>query len=181
MEETLALSDGRELAEAAPAELFEDIYVRHRTAVFRYLRARTASDEDAADLAALTFERALTAFPRYRPSGGGVLAWLFRIARNAAIDEARHRRIAAERDPLANDPAAEADPGDALARSETADEVRALLTHLPEVAREAVLLRYGAGLTAREIGLVIDKSEAATQKLLVRALATLKEAHDGRR
>ncbi|MBA3801031.1 MAG: hypothetical protein H0X18_18440, partial [Geodermatophilaceae bacterium] len=41
--------------------------------------------------------------------------------------------------------------------------------------REAVLLRYSAGLTAREIGPVIGKSAGATQKLIERALQILKE------
>ena len=84
----------RERPDATDAEPFETLYLRHRTAVYRYARARSASDDDAADLTALTFERAFIAYGRYREAGGGVLAWLFRIARNAAIDEARHRRLA---------------------------------------------------------------------------------------
>jgi len=160
-------------------EPFETLYLRHRTAVYRYARSRSATDDDAADLTALTFERAFVAYGRYREAGGGVLAWLFRIARNAAIDEARHRRLATEREPLAARMRAD-DPPDELARSETADEVRALLALLPEPAREAVVLRYASGLTAREIAEVMGKSLAATEKLLSRAIATLKEAHDVR-
>ncbi len=49
------------------------------------------------------------------------------------------------------------------------------LDQLPELQRECLLLRYGAGLTAREIGQVIGKSHEATQKLITRALAKLKE------
>ena len=109
-----------ELARERPfvtaAEPFEALYLRHRTAVYRYARSRSATDDDAADLTALTFERAFVAYGRYRESGGGVLAWLFRIARNAAIDEARHRRLATEREPLfaqasADDPPDELRPG----------------------------------------------------------------------
>ena len=62
---------------------------RHRLAVFRYLRTRTRSEDDAVELTAVAFERAITAMPRYRPTGGGILAWLLRIARNAAIDAGR--------------------------------------------------------------------------------------------
>ena len=51
------------------------------------------------------------------------------------------------------------------------------VNRLPDVQREALALRYAAGLTAREIGAVIGKSEQATQKLLSRALATLREEH----
>src|SRR6266542_5646902 len=77
-----------ELALAARSDpaAFGLLYARHRLAVFRYLRTRTSSADDAAELTAVAFERALTAMPRYRPTGGGILAWLLRIARNAAID-----------------------------------------------------------------------------------------------
>lgn len=53
-------------------------------------------------------------------------------------------------------------------------EIRLAVNALPPVGREAVLLRYSAGLTAREIGPVIGKSAGATQKLIERALHTLK-------
>ena len=48
---------------------------------------------------------------------------------------------------------------------------------LPE-QRDAVALRYAAGLSAKEIGQVIGKSEAASQKLIQRALVVLREARD---
>ncbi len=45
--------------------------------------------------------------------------------------------------------------------------------------RYALALLFGAGLTAREIGVVIGKTEDATQKLISRAIARLREvAHD---
>ncbi len=177
MDEALALN--RHVAdEAAVArEPFEALYVRHRSAVFRFVRARVATDEDAADLTAVAFERAFVAYAGYRPTGGGELAWLCRIARNAAIDEARRRRLAVEREPLARTARAEPDPASAVTASERAEEVRALLDVLSAEARDAVVLRYGVGLTAREIGDVLGRSEAATQKLISRALTTLKEAH----
>ena len=186
MNEVLALTEERAAPIAPPlavepfaVEPFEALYLRHRTAVFRYARARATNDDDAADLTALAFERALVAWPRYRPSGGGELAWLFRIARNAAIDDARRRRLANEREPLARSSGAAADPQTALAHAELADEVRSLLAILPDKTRDAIVLRYGVGLTAREIGDVIGRTEAATQKLLARALVALKEArHD---
>lgn len=164
------------LVEAARADprAFEALYVRHRTSVYRYLRARVGDDDAAADLTATTFERALGAIGGYRPAGGGFLAWLFRIARNAAIDAGRRRaRLAgadlAERITVAG-PEADAEAAERLA------ELRAHVARLPEQQRDAIVLRYAARLTAREIGGVIGKSEAATQKLLTRALGALKEA-----
>ncbi len=161
---------------------FAVLYERHGLAVYRYLRARTGSDDAASDLAALTFERALAGLERFRPSGGGFPAWLLRIARNAAIDAARRDRGTRSLDdlpPLAHPPA-EDDPEASVMRAAELDELRRRVRRLGEPAAEALALRYGAGLSAREIGAVIGKSEAATQKLLSRALEVLREAYRGR-
>jgi RNA polymerase sigma-70 factor (ECF subfamily) len=58
--------------------------------------------------------------------------------------------------------------------------VRRLLSELPDVARDALALRYAGGLPSRDIAQVIGKSEDATKKLLSRSLASLREAarHD---
>ncbi len=166
----------------ADPSAFGILYERHRLAVYRYLRARTDSDDAAADLAALTFERALGALERFRPAGGGFPAWLLRIARNAAIDAARRDRGTRSLDdlpPLAHPAAADDDPEAAALRAAELDELRAHVRRLGQPAAEALALRYGAGLSAREIGAVIERSEAATQKLLSRALEALREVYRG--
>lgn len=175
-----ALAEDERLALGARsnATAFATLYGRHRDSVFRYLRARCTNDDDALDLTAVTFERALVAIPKYRPLGGGFAAWLLRIARNAAIDHSRRQRVRpaaalaeAERQPARDDPEAAA-----IAADEDR-HLRALVRALPEAQRDALALRYSAGLTARQIGAVIGKSEEATQKLITRALADLKEAY----
>jgi RNA polymerase sigma-70 factor (ECF subfamily) len=158
---------------------FATLYGRHRESVFRYLRARCTNDDDALDLTAVTFERALVAIQKYRALGAGFSAWVLRIARNAAIDHSRRQRArptpaaleSAEGRPAADDPEATAIASDEHRR------LRALVRALPEPQRDALALRYSAGLTAREIGVVIGKSEEATQKLITRALSDLKEAY----
>ncbi len=164
------------LAARSDAAAFGLLYRRHRLAVFRYLRTRTGTDDDAADLTAIAFERALVAMPRYTPSGGGILAWLLRIARNAAIDAGRRRSAL----PLGAGPptahAAEA-PEDLVLAMESRSALMKAVERLPDAQREAIVLRYAAGLTAREIGDVLGKRPEATQKLISRALATLRESY----
>jgi RNA polymerase sigma-70 factor (ECF subfamily) len=167
-----------ELAVAARSDpaAFGLLYDRHRLAVFRYLRTRTITEDDAAELTAVAFERALTAMPRYRPTGGGFLAWLLRIARNAAIDAGR-RACAV---PLVVDVPDErrvAAPEASALESEARSTLVAAVNRLPEVQREAIVLRYAARLTAREIGEILGKSDQATQKVLSRALATIRETY----
>jgi RNA polymerase sigma-70 factor (ECF subfamily) len=154
---------------------FAELYVQHRELVFRYLRARCRMDEDALELTAVTFERALNAIPRYATAGGGVKAWLLRIARNAAIDHNRRRRPSLFGWRAPERPSPEPTPEDAVIGAEDRQALRGLLAKLPPLQRDALALRFASRMTAREIALVIGKSEEATQKLIARAVARLKE------
>jgi RNA polymerase sigma-70 factor (ECF subfamily) len=169
------------LVEENPAERldvsdFGHLYETHRLSVYRYLRARTQSDEDALDLAATTFERAFRGLNRFRRHDGGAQAWLLRIARNTAIDAHRRRRATVD---LAT---ADAHLGRIAVEVDRAYgesfEILDLVARLPNDQREALLLRYAGGLSAREIGSVIGKREGAVQKQIERGLAALREAFD---
>ena len=168
------LDDELALAARTDPEAFGLLYRRHRLSVYRYLRSRTRSDDDAIDLTAVTFERALVAMPRYRPRGGGVVAWLLRIARNAAIDVGR-KTAGVPLDTDLVDRRTGASPEAVAIANEDRRALAQALDALPEPQREAVILRYAAGLTARQIGEVLGKSDVATQKLLGRALASIRE------
>jgi RNA polymerase sigma-70 factor (ECF subfamily) len=168
--------DDLALAARSDPDAFGLLYERHRLAIYRYLRTRTRSDDDAGELTAIVFERALQAIPRYRPSGGGFVAWLIRIARNAAVDS--HRRAAtAPLDIDLSDVRAAGTPEERVLADEARSSVLTAVAGLPPIQREAIVLRYAAGLTAREIGEVIGRSDQATQKLLTRALATIRETY----
>ncbi len=159
----------------APA--FALLYERHIERVYRYLRARGATEDDAAELAALTFERALRNIDRYRPGGSGFGPWLLRIARNAFIDAHRRgRKTSVGLDAAEGLTAPGLSPEESAIAAEEARWVRSLVARLPDAQRDALALRFASGLSSREIALVIGKSEAATKKLLTRSLATLKEA-----
>ena len=179
MDEALAISlagpperDDADLARAATKDraAFAAIYERHRTPVYRYLRARTATDADAQDLTATTFERAMSSIHRFEPVAGGMVAWLLRIARNAHLDAVREQQrresgVAAEA----------AEP--AIGPADDAVALRSLIDAMPVPQRDAIRLRFAAGLTAREIGGVLGISEAAAQKQVERGLRCLKEAY----
>lgn len=164
------------LADSLRDSQFEALYVQHQLTVARYLRARCQDDDEALDLAASTFERALHKMVRDLDFNPG-LGWLLRTARNAAIDQARRRRtrhlfdVALGREQKH----AESAEAEALAR----DDVRAVrraVAALPQPQSDAIALRFGADLTAGQIGELIGKSEAATQKLISRGIARLREA-----
>ena len=177
LDDGLTLDDRLAIEARTNVEAFSPLYEQHVQRVFRYLRARGSGEEDAADLTSITFERALRHIDRYRPGGAGFAPWLLRIARNASIDAGRRRRDG----PLdLADAASLADPGRSPEGAAIAAEqyrwIHSLVARLPEIQRDALALRFAAGLSSREIAPVIGKSEAATKKLLSRSLATLKEA-----
>lgn len=157
---------------------FEDAYLRLRDPIFHYVRRFAAHDDEAADLTARTFERALTKLSSYRGGREGFAAWLFRIARSQAIDATRRRRplhplelVRPEQHPHSE----QGRPEPELMQREASRELVGHVRQLPLLQQECLALRYGAGLSAREIGAVIGKKEAATQKLISRALDRLRE------
>lgn len=175
----MAVTDGTasddELVRAARGDRarFADIYERYRLPVYRYVRAMGASDDQAADITASAFERAIRSLGGYRGGPGGLAAWLCRIARNAYLNERRRDRR------LAGPMPADLDAGGSS--DVHAAELRDMVARLPGPTREAITLRYAAGLTAREIGVVLGKRPDAVQKLIERGLDSLKEAlHDAR-
>ena len=153
------------------------LYERYVDRVYAYLRSRTASDDDAADLTQQVFLQALDALPRYRPRGVPFAAWLLRIARNTAINFHRRRRQTTAWDliPPALQPVVLEEPGARLERAET---LQWLFGQLDLQSRDILILRFAADLSTAETAAVVGKSEAATRMRLLRALRFLKEQYD---
>ncbi|MFI5272042.1 MAG: RNA polymerase sigma factor [Ktedonobacterales bacterium] len=166
-------------AQADPAA-FEALYRRYVTRIYRYARARSLSDEDAADLTQQVLLRALDALPRFKPGRAPFAAWLFRIARNAAVDAGRRRR----RDTLWRDTQSEPlvdvalDPEAQALRGETLARLRAALARLDPPKRDLLALRFAGQLSATEIAAVVGKRPEAVKKQLTRILRTLREHYD---
>src|SRR3712207_4310704 len=81
---------------AGPAPLdFAALYRGARDAVYAYVVPLLRSSSAAEDVTAQAFERAFRKARSYNPAKGGPRAWLFGIARNAALDELRRgKRVA---------------------------------------------------------------------------------------
>lgn len=154
------------------------LYREYRDRVFRYVRACGATDTEAADVTASAFERALLHLPIRRRRPGAMVAWLFRVARNQLVDTRRRHRPGQPIEDLtwSQHPQVEG-PDRVLELRERDQELRRRLARLPAAQQTALALRYAAGLPAREIGPIIGKSEAATQKLISRAIQALRETY----
>lgn len=158
-------------------QAFGVFYERYAQQVYRYLRSRTPTDDEAADLTQQVFLRALDALPKYHHGRVPFAAWLFRIARNSLTDAHRRRRITVTWDliPDVHQPIEEQGTEDMVLRSEALHDLHVLVSRLEPEKRELILLRFMAGLTTREVAAVVGKSEAAVYKQLTRTLHSLKE------
>jgi RNA polymerase sigma factor (sigma-70 family) len=145
---------------AEPEPLIERVYL--------YVSYRLGPGPDAEDVTSEVFERAL----RYRTSfdreKGTFLAWLLGIARRLIADAAtaRPEALPGEFDVVA--------PGDLAEETARRLTVAAALTALPERDRDLIALRYGADLTARQVGEVLGIEQHAAEVALARALGRLR-------
>lgn len=155
------------------------LYERYYDRVYRYCRARTASHEDAADLAQQVFMRAFDNLHRFRPRGSTFAAWLFRVAQNLAIDAARrkrHQTIPWEAVPEIAVPATpDVGPEAAALRAEQIERLRRAVNALPPDRRDLVVLRFAVDLSVQEIATVIGKSVPATQMRISRAIEAIRK------
>ena len=165
---------------APPAPLdFDALYRGARDDVYAYVVTLLRSPSAAEDVTAQAFERAFRKASSYDPHKGGARAWLFGIARNAALDELRRRKRTAA---LATDPhdPVSASTEDAVQRAVERAAVRAALATLPARDREVIALKFHAGLDNAELAAVLGVSPTNAGTLLHRAMNKLREAVDDR-
>ena len=154
---------------------FEALYRGARDDVFAYVATLLRDRAAAEDVTAAAFERAFRRRRTFRPDRGTPRAWLFGIARNAALDELRRRKRAA---------ALTAEPADADAHGpeENAEAalrraaVRAGLAGLDPRERELIAFKFHAGLANAEIAAVLGVSVSNAGTQLHRAMTKLREA-----
>ncbi len=144
-------STGVEQAVAAPvteapseADLaFEALYRESRDDLFAYVAGLLRDRHAAEDVTALAFERAYRRRRRFDERKGTMRAWLFGIARNAAIDELRRRGRVAElaTEPEDDSPAPEEGAETALRRAALRRGARAAHSARARADRVEVLRR----------------------------------------
>ena len=161
---------------AGPAETpFAELYRATVTDVFAYVATIVPDRAAAEDVVAAAFERAYRKRRSYDPRRGSERAWVFGIARNAALDELRRRRrtVPLPADALPAQPGSEASESEDAARRAT---VRAALAGLEPRDRELIALKFHGGLTNAELARVLGTSESNAGTRLHRAVIKLREA-----
>ena len=167
---------------------FAVLHKRYYARIYRLAVYRCRNTQDAEDIAAETFVKAIAHLPQFRFQGESLFPWLSRIATNLVHDQARRTagvsflsldgntaeqvRSLVESLPGTNAP----DPYTLAEKAETQALVRAAVAALPADQAEAILLRFGSDLPLKEIGLALNRTEGAIKSLLHRALVNLRKS-----
>jgi RNA polymerase sigma factor (sigma-70 family) len=154
---------------------FDDLYRSSRDDVHAYVATLLRDRSAAEDVTATAFERAYRKRNTFMARRGSPRAWLFGIARNAALDELRRRQRMA---PLDSEPeAAGSEPVAELAEvALQRAAVRQALAALTPRERDLIALKFHGGLTNAELARVLGTSETNAGTMLHRTIQKLREA-----
>jgi RNA polymerase sigma-70 factor (ECF subfamily) len=153
---------------------FGMIFDHYHEPIYRFIASRIHRPTDAEDLTQHVFVKALEALPRYEARGIPFGGWLFRLARNAVIDHVRTRHEHAELDAVVEWAHGDSGPDEIAVVRQELDAVGAALATLTDEQREAIELRFFAGLSAREAAEAMGRQEGTIRGLQFRAIAALR-------
>jgi RNA polymerase sigma-70 factor (ECF subfamily) len=166
------------------AEAFASLYDRHYPRVFRYLLGRLRNGQAAEELSAEVFAIALASFQRgTEPRQVG--SWLVGIADHLASRHWRQTRRVEDVPVALSGVGEETDPEELTIGRLESGRLWDCMGALSPEHRQVLLLRIVAGLSAREVGGIMNRREDAVRSVQLRALAALrrvwKEAEVGDR
>lgn len=171
-----AEADLVERAKQDPAA-FGDLYQRYVDRIYSYIYYRTGNQQDAEDLTARTFFKALDHIKQYDDRGVPFSAWLYRIAHNLVAnwhrDRGRRRELALE--DQAHLPHGPANPERLAEASEAREALMSAIRRLPSDRQQLILLKFSDSMPNAQIGTIMGRSEGAIKSLYHRTLLALRE------
>ena len=155
------VSDDRLIAEyiAGKNEAFDALIERHKNRIFNYIYHSVKDTDLANDIFQETFVKAIMTIKQGRyVENGHFAAWITRIAHNLIIDYYRQEKSenvqssdTPDIDILNRKDLSEATVEDEIIVGQIHDDVRRLVTALPENQREVLLMRYYKNMSFKEI------------------------------
>ncbi len=156
---------------------WDAIYRLELSRVYNYFVYRVESEDLAQDLVAETFERAWKFRGRYRRTIAAIPTWIFGIARNVLKEnfrKCRKREKTTEASSKIEDIPAKVDLETDFQRQQTNEQLRRMLIDLKDREQDLIALKYGAGLTNREIANITRLSETNVGSKLHRIVTGLR-------
>ena len=166
-----------ELAAQNDADAWEALYRRSYRRLFSFARRRLFDDQAADDVVSETMTRALDGIGGFTWRGGGFDAWLYGIARNVVAESGRARQRMASGPPI-DLPSSERGPEDQAIAAGDSAALRLAFERLAADDQEVLELRIQGGLSAQEVGALIDKRPGAVRMSQARALVRLRTMYE---
>ncbi|NWG15031.1 MAG: RNA polymerase sigma factor [Chloroflexi bacterium] len=135
---------------------YAQLYEQHAPAIYRLCYSLLLNRQDAEDVSQEAFVYAFRNLHRYDPARAAFKTWLYTIAlsRCRNVYRRKHSLLSILLSP--DIPAPKSDgPEAALSQKDTQAALEAALKTLSPALRESVILRYGHGLTYREMAAVM--------------------------
>jgi RNA polymerase sigma-70 factor (ECF subfamily) len=155
-------------------DLRESAFRRHYTQIYRYVRRRSATHEDAEDLAQMVFVEAAARLEHFKPGATPVLAWLYTVAQRRLADAARRASRGSESlAELDSDRVRVVDEAEYGRSVGTA--IGQAIADLPERQRRVVTMKLLEGRSFAEIAAQLGSTEAACKMRFARGLEALRD------
>jgi RNA polymerase sigma-70 factor (ECF subfamily) len=155
---------------------FGRLYELHVRRIYNYVYYRTGNHQDAQDLTARVFFKALEHIGRYQDRGAPFSAWLYRIAHNVVANWHRSNRrsetVALEE--VVGTLALGHDPHKVVEQSEAQDRLLRAIRLLPADRQQLLILKFVSRYSNYQIGDVMGRSEGAVKSLYHRTLLSLR-------
>jgi len=156
-------------------EAFTRLLDRHLAGLRNFLIRTTGNAADADEVAQEAFLRIWSHAKNWQPDRVRFTTWLFRIARNLAID--RHRKHRETNDENLEQVVDDApDTGHTIDAERRRKMMQNAIAHLPERQRTALVLCHFDGMSNPDAAAVLEITVEALESLLARARRTLKNA-----
>lgn len=168
-----------ELVEQAKTnpEAFGLLYEQYVNKIYNYIYYRTGNQQDAEDLTAKVFHKALNHIGEYKDKGHPFSAWLYRIAHNLVAnwhrDQAKRQTVPVE--DLSLTSGKHDNPFLRTAQNEERTLLLQAINQLPAIRQQLLILKFVDGASNAEIGRILERSEGAIKSLYHRTLVSLKE------
>lgn len=173
----LSDEDARDLVERARAfdeRALSQVYALFADRLFRFVYYRVQDRPHAEELTSQVFVRFLENIGKFKvPVQDTALiftGWVFTIARNLIIDDARRAGARRADEPLAED---DLESGFDTELHLTRVDLQSALAQLTEEQQTVLLLRFEEGWTTEQIARMMGKTEMAIKALQRRGLAAM--------
>jgi RNA polymerase sigma-70 factor, ECF subfamily len=157
-------------AQNGDMEALHFLYVRYADDVLRFVRSLVQDHHEAEDITQNVFVKLIAVIRKYEPRDVPFAAWILRVARNAALDHLRARRMTPSEDVRI------ADDDHRQISHERGRDLREALEQLPEEQQDVLILRHIVGLSPIEIADALGKTESSIHGLHHRGRLTLQSA-----